>query len=58
MKAIGRHMWRLLFPQRLPSLQRPVIVIQPFQPPSTKENHHVHPQRPDQKTREAGKANR
>jgi hypothetical protein len=58
MKAIGRHMWRLLFPRRLPTLRRPALVIQPYQPPSPKEKHHVHTQRLDQKTRGAGSSHR
>jgi len=58
MKAIGRHVWRLLFPQRLPALRRPALVIYPFVPPHQKEKNHVHQdQRPAEKTRKAGSAN-
>jgi len=53
MKAIGRHFWRLLFPQRLPALRSPALVIHPFVPPHQKEKNHVQDQRPAEKTRRA-----
>lgn len=62
MKAVGRHVWRLLFPQRIPSLRRRVIYITPYFPsaaqPTTKENRHAQPEQPAQKTSTSGSANR
>lgn len=45
MKAIGRHCWRLLFrllfPQLLPTLRHPPQVNQLFMPPTHKEKDHA-----------------
>lgn len=61
MKAIGRHVWRILFPRRIPSLRKPVNVIHPFFPPTQpapQENRHVNPERFTEKTPTPGSANR